>query len=307
MLVIGPQAAAGRRRVGPMKTAALLFALVSLAGTAAADGLVLPQALERDQSALVAYRFDAPMTGHGFLAIEWSDVAGRLVEQRRIPLELADTSEVAFSLDLRRAITMKNELAAHLSLEGMDRSGNKIHRESDEATSFIVPPADRGWSDYQIIMWQGQTPAGYAALKQLGVAAGMVEADHRDASGTYMPDQLGHLADADLRCYLETIATDFYSPYHKWSGDRPVNWRFLEAKQRYWHNPLDLGAFVREPSLSDREWLKKIQDRLIRSVRAMHSYRPLYFSLGDEIVIGDLSAFWDLTSPALPWRPCGIG
>jgi hypothetical protein len=32
---------------------------------------------------------------------------------------------------------------------------------------------------------------------------------------------------------------------------------------------------------------------LIRSVRALHPYRPLYYSLGDETGIGDLSAFWD--------------
>jgi len=104
---------------------------------------------------------------------------------------------------------------------------------------------------------------------------------------------LARLVDADLRCYLENIATDFYSPYHKWYDGRPVDWRFLEAKQRYWANPGDRAAFIREPSLSDPQWLNKIHDRLIRSVRALHPYRPLYYSLGDETGIGDLSAFWD--------------
>jgi hypothetical protein len=28
-------------------------------------------------------------------------------------------------------------------------------------------------------------------------------------------------------------------------------------------------------------------------VRALHPYRPLYYSLGDETGIGDLAAFWD--------------
>ena len=41
------------------------------------------------------------------------------------------------------------------------------------------------------------------------------------------------------------------------------------------------------------QWLNKIHDRLIRSVRALHPYRPLYYSLGDETGIGDLAAFWD--------------
>src|SRR5216684_529914 len=117
----------------------------------------------------------------------------------------------------------------------------------------------------------------------------MVEADHRDEQSTYSADHLGRLIDADLRCYLENIATDFYSSYHRWYADRPVNWRFLEAKQRYWENPLDRSAFLREPSLSDQEWITKIRDRLVRSVRALRPYRPLYYSLGDETGIGDLA------------------
>ena len=107
-----------------------------------------------------------------------------------------------------------------------------------------------------------------------------------------MPSLAG-LVDADLRCYLENIATDFYSPYHKWYDGRSVDWLFLEAKQRYWANPRDRAAFMREPSLSDPEWVNKIRDRLIRSVRPLHPYRPLYYNLGDETGIGDLAAFWD--------------
>ncbi len=216
---------------------------------------------------------------------EWSSGAASLVD-------LADVPEVVFSLDLRRAATTGNQLVAHLSFDGVEQNGGNRHLENEVSTSFIVPPADHPWSDYQIIMWQGQTPAGYATLKKLGVTAGMVQADHRDEASTSMPS-LARLVDADLRCYLENISTDFYSPYHKWYDDRPVDWRFLEAKQRYWANPRDRAAFIREPSLSDPEWLNKIHDRLIRSVRALHPYRPLYYSLGDETGIGDLAAFWD--------------
>ncbi len=217
---------------------------------------------------------------------------GRMVDRLRIPLDLANAPRVVFSFDLRRAATTGNQLVAHLSFDGVDQSGGNHHLENEISTPFIVPPADHPWSDYQIIMWQGQTPAGYATLKKLGVTAGMVQADHPNETSTSMVS-LARLVDADLRCYLENIATDFYSPYHKWYGSRPVDWRFLEAKQRHWTNPGDRAAFVREPSLSDPEWLKKIHDRLIGSVRALHPYRPLYYSLGDETGIGDLAAFWD--------------
>jgi Beta-galactosidase len=260
---------------------------------ARADKLVLPPALERNQSAPVAYRFAEPMTGHGFLDIEWSDVAGRTVDRRRIPLNLAGASEAVFTLDINRAVAIKNQIVARLSIDGLDQGGRPIHRENEETTSFIAMPAPGAWSDYQIIAWQAQTPAGYATLKKLGITAGMLETNHRDEASLYSAGYLGQLVDAGLRCYLENIATDFYSPYHKWYDDGPVNCRFLEAKQRYWENPLDLTAFIRNPSLSDPEWLKKIQDRLTRMVQALHPYRPLYYSLGDETGIGDLAAFWD--------------
>ena len=275
-----------------LKRPTLFSAILFLANGAAADELVTPSALERNRPADFVYRLDNAFRGRGSLDIEWSDVVGRVVERRQIPFHLNDGIEVGFSLDMRRAVTAENRIIAHLSSDASDEDRGNSRPGNEVSASFIVPPADHPWSDYQIIMWQGQTPAGYKALKKLGVTAGMVEANHRDnASNSFAG--LTRLVDADLRCYLENIATDFYSPYHKWYDDRDVNWRFLEAKQRYRANPRDRAAFIREPSLSDPEWLKKIDDRLIRNVRALHPYRPLYYSLGDETGIADLAAFWD--------------
>ena len=270
----------------------LCSAIAVLAHTAAADELAVPSSLARDQPADFVYRFDEALSGRGSLRIEWSDVVGRVVERRRIPLNLSDSREVVFPLDMRRAVTAGNRVIAHLSVDGMNETGGNGRRESEAAASFIVPPPDHAWSDYQIIMWQGQTPAGYAALKQLGVTAGMIPANNRGQTSGF-ETSLDPLIRADLRCYLENMATDFYSPYHKWYDNREVNWRFLEAKQRYHANPGDHAAFIREPSLSDPEWLEKIHERLVRNVRALHPYRPLYYSLGDEAGIADLAAFWD--------------
>jgi hypothetical protein len=282
----------GRFVAARLAGAAALFVAggILLGGAASADQLVLPQAVERNQSIEVFYRFETPITGQGFLDIEWSDVAGRVVERRRIPLDLTDAAVVSFPLDTRRAVTMKNQIAAHLSFDALAKRGGKFHRENDETLSFIVSPADHPWSDLQIIMWQEQTRAGYAALKGLGVTAGMV---HPGGSSTATAESINPLLDNDMRWYLENIATDFYSPYHRWSGDRPKNWKFLEAKKRYRDNPLDPAAFVREPSLSDGKWLTKIQDRLTRVVSVQHPYRPLYYNLGDEAGVADLAAFWD--------------
>jgi hypothetical protein len=260
---------------------------------APADELVLPQTIERNVAITAAYRFSRPATGHGFLDIEWTDTTGRLVERRRIALELAGASEATFPLDLRRAVAIGNTLSAHLSFDQTEKGGAAAHRDQDQTATFIVPPPDHPWRDYQIVMWQPQSAAGYAGLKRLGITGGMVEADHRSRSGTYMKDMLAALVAANLRCYLENIATDFYSPYHRWAEGRAVNWRFAAAKERYRQDPHGISAFIREPSLSDPAWLDKVSLRISRDVAALRPYRPLYYSLGDETGIADLSAFWD--------------
>jgi len=288
----GTAAAERSKFTAPATAAALLLIFGGWrSGPAVADQLVLPQAVERNQPIEIVYRFEQPATGSGFLDVDWNDIDGRLVERRRVPFELADAPQVGFSLDARRAVTMKNLLTVDLSLDGVDQLGNKFHRENREAGSFIASPSDIRWWDFQIIMWQVHDRAGYVALKRLGVTAGMLPIDH--ASHKFVPKWIEPLLDADLRFYLENIVTDFYSSYHRWSGDRPVNWRFLKAKQRYWENPLDLAALIREPSLSDRDWLEEVGDRLIRNVRGLQPYRPLFYNLGDEPGIADLAAFWD--------------
>src|SRR5438874_3480295 len=256
-----------------------------------ADQLELSQAVEPNRSFEVAYRFEQPVTGSGFLDVDWNDVAGRLVERRRIPFELADGLKVGFSLDARRAVTTKNQLTVRLTLESIDHLGTKSRRESSETGSFIASPPDVPWWDYQIIMWQVQDRARYQGLKRLGITAGMLPINRR--SHSFVADWIEPLLDADLRFYFENIATDFYSSYHRWSGDLPVNWRFLEAKQRYRDNPLDPAALIREPSLSDPVWLDAVRDRLIHNVRGLRPYRPLFYNLGDEPGIADLAAFWD--------------
>src|ERR1700758_2363988 len=118
---------AERSKLGtPVRAAALLLICGDWLGeTAVADQLVRPQAVERNQPIEVVYRFEQPATGSGFLDVDWNDVNGRLVEQRRIPFELADAPQVGFSRDARRAVTMKNLLTVDLSLDGVDQLGNR--------------------------------------------------------------------------------------------------------------------------------------------------------------------------------------
>ena len=296
-LIFGLRAIApGRRRNAAIATALALTA-AAFATQAAGDELIVPAALERKGTVDAVYRLERPLSGRGYLDVAWDDIVGRIVERLRMPLHLAGTSQVVIPIDLSRAVTLKNTLAAQLSLD----NGGMIYRQQRETAVFTVPPPANAWSDYQIIMWQAQTPAGWAALKRLGVTAGIVESDRKPVPGSHVTKQVDTMLDNGLRWYVENIATDFYSPYHRWSLGRPPNWRFREVKRRYEADPTDATAFFRSPSLSDPEWLGKIRDRLMGTVRALRRYRPLYYSLADEAGIADLSAFWDfdLSPPSL--------
>jgi len=251
-----------------------------------AGEIILPSpALERDRLVLAVYRTGSLATGKGELSVKWTDVYGRVVEDRKIPFELTDESEVRFPLDLRRAVAMHNDLSVHFSFEGVNRKGAPDRRQEDARVSFVARPPDRTWWDYAIIMWQDQSPQGYAALKPLGISAAMYGGKSQS-----LPEAL---LQNDLRWYEENIATDFYSAYHRWFPDRPVNWKFKEAKELYKKDPTSLEAFKRHPSLVDPEWLRKIHDRLVECARINSPYRPLFYNLGDESGIADLAAFWD--------------
>jgi Beta-galactosidase len=262
--------------------------LLLLASYAWSGEIILPSdAFDRDVRVQARYRTQTAGTGKGQLTVRWTDVYDRLIEQRTIPFELRGSSEVPFTLDLRRAVAMRNRLTVQFSFADDRKNGTKGPREERAEISFIARPPARTWWDYQIIMWQEHTAEQYATLKRLGITAGA--AVYRDSAQTPPDDLLRN----DLRWYVENIATDFYSAYHWWSSNRPKNWKFLEAQRLYDKDPSSKDAFNRDPSLSDPAWLTTIRERLIATVRSNAAYRPLFYNLGDEPGIADLSAFWD--------------
>jgi hypothetical protein len=262
----------------------LLFAIV---GTSAwsADLLLPAGPLERTGPVSIVYRTNQLATGRGELAVRWTDAHGRLIEDRKIPVELIDENEIGLTLDLRRAVSMGNTLAAHLHFEGSNKKGQPDRREEDAKVEFIASPPDRSWWDYQIIMWQPHTDAQESLLKSLGITGGQWVGRNRT-----LPE---FLLRNDLRWYAENIATDFYSEYHRYFPDRPVNWKFVEAREQYKKDRANKEPLKRHPSLSDSAWLSKIHDRLVETARFYAPYRPRFDSVGDESGIADLAAFWD--------------
>jgi hypothetical protein len=282
---------AGRASI---KRALAYFCLCAVTGyPALADEIVMPShRLDQNQTVDAVYRFDQASTGAGTLTFEWTDALSRLIERRQTPFTLSNDSDVHFPLDLRRAVATINELSVHLSFRptgATDGSQRFAH------LAFQVTPSGDAWRDYQIIMWQPKLPRQYAALKKLGVTAGVVFGNPSVHSPTTA------LSENGLSSYVENIATDFYSPYHRWSPDHPVNWRFQQIKQRYRDDPADATVFVRDPSLSDQRELNAVRGRLTKTVLAHATSRPLYYNLADEPGIAELSIAWDfdLSDPSL--------
>jgi hypothetical protein len=165
-------------------------------------------------------------------------------------------------------------------------------------------PPGSGWDRYQIILWHTQeaTAAQLAAAQRLGVTGGLVFGVRDDmpeaALAAELRQRAAPLLAAGLAPYAENIATDFYAAYHRWRPDRPVTFAFDQVQA--WHQavPADPSVFVRDPSLSDPAWLARIGARLAAHARALGPDRPLFYSLGDETGIADLTAAWDFDRSA---------
>jgi hypothetical protein len=265
---------------------AVLSTILVTAATLRAGELKLPSAvLERTGPVTAIYRTIGQATGKGTLQIHWTDTYDRVVEDRTLPIELTDENEIRFSLDMRRAVAMQNVVKVHLSFAGANKKNEPDHREEDAEVRFIAKPPDRNWWDYMVIMWQDGSADHFKALEKVGVNAGK-----SNESSTLLPNSL--LKD-DLRWYVENMATDFYSEYHRYRKDRPYNWSLLEAKQLYKENPGNLEGLKRKPSFSDPVWLNKIQERLHNATEVYSPYRPLFYNLADETGIAELAGFWD--------------
>ncbi len=145
------------------------------------------------------------------------------------------------------------------------------------------------WDDYQLIMWQDHDAAGMAGLARMGFTGVKL----RGTGGQISPADVALRRQAGLPWFVENIATDFYAPYHRFTPGRSVSWLFDAARTRRQQAPGDRSMFMRQPGLSDPAWLAAIQARLDGVVRHQAPDRPLYYNLGDETGIGDLSANWD--------------
>jgi Beta-galactosidase len=156
-------------------------------------------------------------------------------------------------------------------------------------------PAAAGWDRYETILWHDNGPAQREGARRLGVTAirilGVREAVS-DSMGAELARRAAPPRQAGLGLYVENIATDFYAAYHRWRPDRTLTWQFDLARAGFAANRADPAAVVRQPGLSDPAALSAVAHRLRAHVRALGA-APLFYCLGDETGIADLTAAWD--------------
>ena len=267
------------------------IAVISLGAVVAhADELVALRDGESRGTLEFEYRLASPAHGAATLVLDWTDSNGRLLDHQQLQRNVATGVSIVLSLDRRRALAAGNRLQVAID---MIADGSPAHYRASAETSFATPRSSAPWRDYHVIAWQTLDAAGERGLRAIGIDAGAAIADRDDAHGNPVGPAAGNLLDAGLRCYFENVATDFFSPYHRWAPGHPVNWQFTAVQDAYKRDPLDETAFVREPSLADPAWLSRISERFRRVVHGGAQYQPLFYDLGDETGIADLSAFWD--------------
>lgn len=248
--------------------------------------LILPAAvLPREGSVPVVYRLSQGFTGHATVHVRWTDSLGRVVEDKTIPADLTDETTITFPLDLTRAIAMRNHVEADLTLDGTDVKGAAYHAQEKAAADFVARPNYTGWKDYVVMMWQPYPANLIPELKKLGVNGATYS-----SRSIALPD---FLINTNTRWYSESIATDYYSEYHRWRPDRSVGWSFQQAKALYKQEPDSLEPFKRHPSFWDEYWRKKVHDRALATAQRLAPYRPYFYSLADESGIAELEAQWD--------------
>src|SRR5262245_60363435 len=98
-----------------------------------------------------------------------------------------------------------------------------IGEESTENSRAAARIAEQKWYDYQIIMWHAQTPERLAGLAKLGVTAGKIFGQREQLDFSKILEATAPFLRLHLQWFIENIATDFYSPYHRWHPDHPVN------------------------------------------------------------------------------------
>jgi hypothetical protein len=138
-----------------------------------------------------------------------------------------------------------------------------------------VSPALQPWTEYQAIMWVGDSiqkqpakwPLFQQRLREMGITAGMV---YGDADPKVW-------VDARMPYYVENIVNRGLCL--KWSS-KVADWDKFVTR---WKDPRDEASLVRDYCLDDPQWRSYARTEMQRAARRNKEVQPLLYDIRDEL------------------------
>jgi len=177
----------------------------------------------------------------------------------------------AFELDASRCLGTGLYVKAEL------RAGGQVIWSGSEAVR-MVPTDEDPWRDFILGVYNMGTRPGTAELfRQIGIG-------HMAVRTTNSP---AYPVQHDLRFHASNIVYSLFGFYHR----DLKRWRQIKAAQRAARGPIRLA---RHRCFSSPKEQKFITDILTAAAMRHRPYKPLFYGIGDEIGIGNMSAPVDL-------------
>ena len=195
------------------------------------------------------------------------DNYGRVIDQADVK-----APDFAFSLDAARALKLGVSLKAEL------KTGDQPAWSGKTDIRLIPWPQDDGWGDFVLGAYNtGEKPGHGELYRQIGLS-------HKAVQTTNSPV---YDAQQDLRFHASNILYSLLGFYHR----DYTRWRAIQAAERKEQGAVKLE---RHRCLSNPKEEKFATDILTAAALRFAPYRPLHYSIGDEIGIGDMASPHDL-------------
>ena len=196
----------------------------------------------------------------GQIDVQWIDSSGRVAGQKILAAPTSLALPLSFTFDLRPGLTYVNSI--RVKVDGVIQACS---------ARFMRSPAATSWNDYQVISWAHYPDGYFYQLRSVGV----------NATIAYREGDFSTVLNNDFNFYVEQMAWEVFAIYHK---ELPL-WRELISKVR--SDRSNLKHWVRTPCLNDPETQKYVREHLQNYVRQHRAYRPLYYTIADELGQGD--------------------
>ncbi len=197
---------------------------------------------------------------NGEVLVRWVDSTGRAAEEITLPAPASAAEPQHFSFRLSNGLTYVNWV--EVIVNGVRQA---------EGAKFLLSPKPAPWDDFHAIVWASYPDGFYDLLSGVGI----------DSTIAYHDNDFSHVLDNNFRLYVEQMAPDIFSLYHK----RQELWRSLIAQ--FQNDRENWKLLIRKPCVNDPKTDEVLHDRLTRIVRQHRPFRPLYYNIADELGHGD--------------------